>query len=83
MLFFSSRHCSSMLVVLEVSYIGDLVPLYDICFFHMTNKYDVLMIAITDDTMTLNGIRITTGCGLNCILLKISMLNSIDLKTIL
>ena len=46
---------------------GDLVPLYDICFFHMTNKHiiDVLMIPITDDSMTLTGTA--TGCGLNVI----------------
>ena len=67
MLSFSSRQCFSVLAVLGVSYIGDLVPLYDICFFHMTNKHisDVMMIAITDDIMTLSGTA--TMCGLNVI----------------
>ena len=68
MLSFSLRHCFIVLVVLGVSYIGDLVLFYDICFFHMTNKHiiDLIMIAITDDSMILT--VTTTGCGLNCIL---------------
>ena len=64
MLSFSSRHCFSALVVLGVSYVGDLVPLYDICFFHK-HINDVMMIVITDDSMTLTGTA--TGCGLNVI----------------
>ena len=67
MLSFSSRHCFSALAVLGVSYIGDLVPFHNICFFHMTNKHiiDVMIIAITDDSMTLTGTA--TVCGLNVI----------------
>ena len=73
MLSFSSRHCFSILVVLGVSYIGDLVPLYEICFFHMTNKHiiDVMMIVITDDTMTL------TGTATVCDLIVITINNKV------